>query len=124
MIIDYEAIGLRIAKARKKAGITREELASAADISLRFVGYIEKGETKMSLETVVSIANALSVSVDDLLCDNLVHAFHVYNKEAQEIFGKSSERNAPVLVHILEAASDALEQEDRFQERLNSRKDD
>lgn len=124
MIIDYAAIGLRIKKARKRAKMTQEVLATEADVSTGFVNSIERGGRGMSLETLASIANALSVTPNDLLCDNLVHAFHVYNKEAQEIFGKSSERNAPVLVRILEAASDALEQEDRFQERLNSKKDD
>ena len=123
MIIDYEAIGLRIREARKKAGITKEALANDADVSLRFISYIEKGQTKMSLETLVSIANALSVSADDLLCDNLVHSFHVYNKEAQEVFDKCTKRNGPVLVGILKAANDVLEKEDRFQERLKSKKE-
>lgn len=35
---------------------------------------IETGTTKVSLTTIVNIANALSVSVDDLLCDNVIHA--------------------------------------------------
>lgn len=124
MIIDYAAIGLRVKIARIKIKMTQQRLAEKAGLSVVHISNIENGNAKLSLEAAVNIANALSVTTDDLLCDNLVHAFHVYNKEAQEIFGKSSERNAPVLVRILEAASDALEQEDRFQERLNSKKDD
>lgn len=33
---------------------------------------IETGTTRVSLTAIVSLANALSVSVDDLLCDSVV----------------------------------------------------
>ncbi|OLN33548.1 hypothetical protein DSOL_0795 [Desulfosporosinus metallidurans] len=32
---------------------------------------METGSTKPSLPTIIKIANALSVSVDELLCDNI-----------------------------------------------------
>lgn len=35
----------------------------------------------MALPTIVKIANALSVSVDELLCDNLTQTKHVYDKK-------------------------------------------
>ncbi len=124
MELDYVAIGSRIKKARINTNMTQEKLANEVGVSTRFINNIERGDKGMSLETLVGIANVLAVSADDLLCDNLAHAFHVYNKEAQMVFDKCQERNAPVLVSILAAANDALEQEDRFQERLNRKKDD
>ena len=123
MELDYVAIGLRIKNARIKANITQEKLANEVGVSIRFINNIERGDKGMSLETLTGIANVLSVSADDLLCDNLIHSFHVYNKEAQEVFDKCTKRNGPVLVGILKAANDVLEKEDRFQERLKSKKE-
>lgn len=49
--IDYERIGLRIRKARKEAHKTQEQLAEDTGISVSFLGHIERGARKMSLET-------------------------------------------------------------------------
>lgn len=40
-------------------------------ISLSFLGHIERGTRKASLETLIAIANVLLVSVDALLQDSL-----------------------------------------------------
>ena len=45
------------------------------------MSHIETGQTKLALPTLVKIANALSVSVDELLCDSLLHTQHVYDKK-------------------------------------------
>ena len=124
MIIDYVAVGLRIKKARKKADMSQEELANKADLSTHFISNIENGSRKMSLETLVGIANALSVSADDLLCDNLVHSFHVYNKEAQELYADCSTEESRVLVDITEAGKSALRKNQQLWERILTRKDD
>ncbi len=124
MEIDYEAIGLRIKKARINANMTQEELANKADISTRFLNNIERGNKGMSMETFVAIANALSVSTDDLLCDNLVYAFHVYNKEAQALYADCSTAESRVLVNITEASKNALRKNQRLLENLAARKEE
>ena len=43
------------------------QLAEKADLSLNFVGEIERGEKLVSLETVVRLARALRVSGAELL---------------------------------------------------------
>lgn len=47
--------------------MSQEALAELCDISPSFMGHIERGTRKMSMETFVSIANALHVSTDYLL---------------------------------------------------------
>ena len=74
MELDYRSIGKRIKIARIKADITQEKLAEIIDLSPSHMSNIETGSTRVSLTTIVNIANALSVSVDDLLCDNVVRA--------------------------------------------------
>lgn len=69
--IDYISIGEKIKKARISAKLSQEKLAGSCGISLSFLGHIERGSRKMSLETLVSIANALNLSCDYLLMDEL-----------------------------------------------------
>ena len=65
--MDYKAIGNRIRKLRVSKGFTQEKLAKMAGVSFPFVGHIERGTRKMSVETLLAIARALDCSVDFLL---------------------------------------------------------
>lgn len=119
MIIDYDAIGMRIKIARIKAKITQETLAERSGVSTVHISNIENGNSKMSISSIVSIANALSVSVDELLCDNIVCSNHVYNKEAQEILADCSPYEIRILVDILKSSKEALRKDERFRMNLS-----
>ncbi len=69
--MDYKGLGLRIRKRRKAMRLTQEELAKKLGLSLSFLGHIERGTRKASVETLVAIANELSMSVDFMLQDSL-----------------------------------------------------
>lgn len=86
MEIDYKAIGQRIKIARIKKGITQEAVADLIDITPAHMSNVETGKTKVSLPTLIEIANALSVSVDVLLCDNVLASQNIFKGEAKEIF--------------------------------------
>lgn len=83
MELDYKAIGKRIRIARIRSGITQEKLSETIDLSPTHMSNIETGTTKVSLTTIVNIANALAVTVDDLLCDNVIHARVPFEKDIQ-----------------------------------------
>jgi len=68
---DYKAIGERVRKARALRGLTQSELSETCDLAPSYVGIIERGDKKASIETLVKIANALNVSTDYLLFDSL-----------------------------------------------------
>ena len=78
MEIDYKAIGQRIKIARIKKGITQEAVADIIDITPAHMSNVETGKTKVSLPTLIEIANALSVSVDVLLCDNVLASQNIF----------------------------------------------
>ena len=65
--MDYKRIGQRIREERLRLDLTREKLAELLDLSTNFVGHIERGEKKMSLETLVNIASTLHISLDYLV---------------------------------------------------------
>ena len=69
--MNYEALGQRVRAQRRIARLTQEQLAEMAGISISFLGHIERGTRKASLETLVALANALKISTDILLQDSL-----------------------------------------------------
>lgn len=69
--LDYRGLGKEIRRRRKRLRMTQRTLASQAGISLSFLGHIERGSRKASVETLVGIAIALDASMSDLLCDSL-----------------------------------------------------
>ena len=52
---------------RKARNLTQQELAFAADLSLTYVGEIERGERMVSLDTVLRVAMAFNLSASELL---------------------------------------------------------
>jgi len=62
----YTALGKRIREERLKAGFTQEELGEIADIHYSFLGYIERGTKKASLNTIQKIAAGLDIPVSKL----------------------------------------------------------
>ena len=68
--LDYQLLGKRIAEWRKNAKITQEDLAFLTGMSIPFISEIEHGKKKPSLETIVSIANALDITLDEIMVGN------------------------------------------------------
>lgn len=69
--MDYVDLGRRIRKQRTAMGWTQEMLAEKIGVSTSFVGHVERGSRKASLETLVSLSNTLGVSLDYLLAASL-----------------------------------------------------
>lgn len=85
MELDYKAIGKRIKITRIKADMKQDRLAEKSGLSPTHVSNVETGTTKVSLSAIVSLANALGVTVDDLLCDNLIHARPQFEADIAEL---------------------------------------
>ena len=98
MVVDYHAIGRRVKAARLRCGITQEVLAERTGLSLPHISNIETGNTKLSLPAMIHVANALSVSVDTLLCDNVKQAKVVFEAELQQLLSDCTTEEMRVLV--------------------------
>ena len=91
--LDYKMIGQRIRAERNKKGWQQAELAFRAGMTSAHLSHIETAQTKLALPTIVKIANALSVSVDELLYDSMEQVKVVYDKKiAEELTQKSGDR--------------------------------
>lgn len=71
MAIDYISLGARIKYYRTQKHLTQDELAALVNTSKPLISNIENGEKSPGLETFINIANALEISADELLVDNL-----------------------------------------------------
>lgn len=76
-MINYVVIGKRIRELRSKKKLTQAALAELSGIEPSNISHIERAATKLSLPTLVSIANALEVTLDELVWDNLKKSEHV-----------------------------------------------
>jgi len=65
---ENETIGDKIKLLRNKQGLTQDELARKSDLPYTTLTKIETNViTKPSIQTVMKIANGLSVSIDNLI---------------------------------------------------------
>jgi len=55
-----------VRRLRRFQGLTQEALAEAADLDVRFLQRVERGETNLGVAAVVALADALNVSVGTL----------------------------------------------------------
>ena len=60
-------IGNRVRLFRNKISLTQEKLGEKAGVSWKFIGEIERGRANPSLEVLAKLADALGVSLSELL---------------------------------------------------------
>ena len=82
--MNYVALGKNIQKYRKFAGLRQADLAEKVGYSDSYIGQIENNRSTPSLEAVVLIANALNVSVEQLLIADSSFPEKVYLKDISD----------------------------------------
>lgn len=105
MPVNYEKLGERVRGWREKAKMSQTELASATDLSTQHISNIENAKTKVSLEKIVDIANALNCSMDELLCDSIVKAKVIYMNEIAGLIETFSDAEIRALPEFLRSYS-------------------
>ena len=103
--MDYILLGKRIRDERLLLRLTLEKLAERTDKSINFIGQIERGEGKPSLETMVDIANALGTTVDSLLQDNVRAVNDSVGKEAEAIIRTLDDNGKQFILDVVKRYS-------------------
>ena len=106
--LDYISIGKRIREARNKTGMQQSELAFRAGLTSSHMSHVETGQTKVALPTIVRIANALDVSVDELLCDNLSQVKTVYDKKIAEELADCDAAELKAFLEIIQSTKTVI----------------
>lgn len=108
MTLNFVQVGKRVCEIRKHRGLSQHRLAEIIGKSPTYISYIEGGFKCMSLDTFVSVANALRVSADELLKDSIENTIVVSNHEFADIISDCSEYEKRILLAVVITAKEAL----------------
>jgi len=96
--IDYAKLGLKIKETRQKVGITQDNLAEMVSCNTSHISNIENNHTKVSLNVLLAIANALNTSIDFLLADQIENsALALDNEILRALRGRDNEKKEKFL---------------------------
>ncbi len=100
--MDYKDLGVRIKKKREEKRMSQAELAARTDLSTQHISNVENARSKVGLEKLVRIANALECSVGELLCGSMKTGSRtVYSDEIDGILENFSNTEMKVLPQLL-----------------------
>lgn len=85
MDLDYKQIGQRIARCRKKAGLTQAALSEMVDISPTYMSSIERAVSIPSTEVIMRLAIALDTTPDEFLVGTARHEGAAWRDVAERL---------------------------------------
>jgi len=105
MRYNINILGVRIREERERIGLSREKLAECIGISPSFLGLVERGDRKLSLEKLCMIAETFNMSIDSFLVkrDLLILNISENNNKVRDIAGKLSTCSEKELEYIDES---------------------
>ena len=106
MSIDFKLIGSRIKSTRKKAGRTQEWLAEQIDVSVGYISQIERGITKINLETLGEICTVLNGDIAYIVSGTAKKQAEYLHNEITEKFSHLSERDKKIVINLIESMSE------------------
>ncbi len=108
MGIDYVSIGNRIKELRAAKGWTQAKLAEKSGIEPSNISHIERAATKLSLPTLVNIANALGVTLDEIAYGSLVKDKHISIKIIDDILADCSPEEIKAITQVIKTTKSVL----------------
>ena len=99
--MDYYKLGMRIRETRKKKAISQQELSYEIEYSIPHISHVENGSTKLSVDFLVKVANALDVTADQLLCDSLNHSDKVFQENILESLRDCSNQELRIINQLV-----------------------
>ncbi len=108
MKLDYVVIGSRIREIRKSKQWTQAILAERSGVEPSNISHIERAATKVSLPTLVSIANALDVSLDELVYSNLNKSAHISVTLIDQLLTDCTAEELRSLVEVIKTTKNVL----------------
>ena len=97
-----DTIGKNIRKFRLARKLRQEDLAEKTDLTTNYIGMVERGEKIPSLETFITILNALDVSADMVLADVVNTGYTVKNSMLNEKLSKLSTEDREKIYEVID----------------------
>lgn len=106
MNIDYSIIGDRIKKSRKQKNYTQENLSEYLGVSTVYVSKIERGKTKINLETLMKICNFLHITPSFLLTGCASYSEDYLQSEISDMLKTCSPSEIKLITNIIKLIVD------------------
>ncbi len=109
--LDYAKMGTRIRQIRKAKGWSQDKLAKKCGISLNFMGHIERGTRKMSMDTFANLCRELETDADALLWGVMMPS----ETAMQGIWGKIDDKDDEsysMYIRIMKSVADIMNSRD------------
>ena len=100
--IDYKKLGLRINKVRTSRNLTQENLAQMVGCNPSHISNVENAHTKVSLITLLTIANALNTTIDYLLTDQYENSVNTLDSMILKALQKFDNEKKERILKIIE----------------------
>lgn len=114
MSIDYITVGNKIRTLRIRQGLSQFQLSEMIDVSPPYISNIENGVKNASIETLVKIANALQVSIDELLDNNLNNKLIASARTFEVVLADCNEYEKRILLEMVSALKIALRENSMY----------
>ena len=100
--MDLSGIGKQIRADRMQKSWNQDQLAEKTNLSLAYIGMIERGEKIPKLETFIRIINTLEISADVVLQDVLVNGYQVRMSRYLEKMDQLSKEKRDDILEIVD----------------------
>lgn len=110
MNFNYILVGKKIKEIRKHKHLSQMSLAEKADKSPTFISLMESGAKGMSLATFVDLANALDVSADILLTEQITNNLQAYSNQFAMLLSDCGDYERAVIIELAKAAKKAMKE--------------
>ena len=97
-----DSIGKNIRKFRVDRKVRQEDLAEMTNLSTAYIGMVERGEKTPSLETFLSIINALNISADMVLYEVLSTKYDIKTSLINEKLEELSANDRELIYDVIE----------------------
>lgn len=98
---NYARLGIKIKEFRQGRGLTQDSLAELVGCNISHIFNIENNHTKVSLNVLLAIANALDTSIDYLLSEQYENTALALDNEIQRaLAGCDNDKKEKILKMI------------------------
>ncbi len=110
MSMNYRLLGSHIQSIRKSRGLTQERLAEHLGVTVGYISQIERGVSKVNLDTLSRIAEFLDYEIDSFLTGTVAEQSHYLENEFLMRYEKLSVQERQLVLHFM----DILQKNDIF----------
>lgn len=101
MAVDFSIIGKRLKEARKKKGLTQEQLVEKMGVSIAYLSKVETGKIHINLERLSEICGILEITEGEILNGVSNHSDKYLQSEFYELLKDCSAKKQKLAYQVL-----------------------